>query len=190
MLKVLVVIPSVEGQGLLPLDSQDHTVTQDLWDSLAMWVLLGLQDVKERRVLWGLWASLVYQVLLVIMVPLETQEMLVSKDLLGLKESQVLLVIQVSQAMGWRRGQASFWSSTASQFWCQSALKAAISFGWATVWSTWRDKRRLTLKIWARLVPASLFSPPCLSPTATKLPVTSPVATTNPIGSPPQLPYP
>lgn len=77
-------------------------VSQELWDTLAMWVLLGLQVVKDRRVLLGLWASLANQVLLVIMVLLETQEMLVSEDLLDLKASQVHLEIQVSQAIGGR----------------------------------------------------------------------------------------
>lgn len=46
--KVLLVIPSVDHQERLPVESQDHVVTQDQWDSLAMWVLLGLQDVKAR----------------------------------------------------------------------------------------------------------------------------------------------
>lgn len=90
---------------------------------------------------------------------------------------------------------------------------AAVCFGWATVWSTWKDKRMLTPKIWVlqlqvpfprfsspywgewiifftlqvRLAPASPFSQPCLSPTATKLPVTFPAATINLTGSPPPL---
>lgn len=34
---------------------------------------------------------------------------------------------------------------------CPGALKAAVSFGWATVWSTWRDKRGLTLRILVRV---------------------------------------
>lgn len=102
MPKVLVVIPSMDSQVCLALDPQDHMVNQDLWDSMAMWVLQGLQDVKDRRVLKGLWAHLAHQVLLVIMVLLETQEMLVSKDLQDLKVSQVHPVIQVSQVMGGR----------------------------------------------------------------------------------------
>lgn len=46
VLKVPLVILSLDNQGRLPLDYQDHVVNQDLWDSLVMWVLLGLQDVK------------------------------------------------------------------------------------------------------------------------------------------------
>lgn len=109
-------------------------------------VHLELQDVTERRVLKGLLASLADQVLLVTMVQLETQEMLGNKDLLDLKVSQVYLVILVFQAIAVQLDLASCWLSTVSQFWCQSAPQAAVSFGWATVSFTWRVKRRLTHK--------------------------------------------
>ncbi|KAF3858330.1 hypothetical protein F7725_011531 [Dissostichus mawsoni] len=75
--KVLLVVPSESTKVGLHLESWDRVDSQDLWDISVMQVLLGRQD--------GMLASLANQVLLVVMVLLETQETLVSKDLLDLK---------------------------------------------------------------------------------------------------------
>ncbi|KAM3603740.1 uncharacterized protein V6R79_001383 [Siganus canaliculatus] len=82
--KVLVVIPFVESDWL-HVDHQDHQVSQAHRGSKVMRVLEELQD--ERKVPLGLLGFLGQQVHLVIMVKLEIQEMLASKDFLVPKAS-------------------------------------------------------------------------------------------------------
>lgn len=50
VLRVPAVIPSLYALRSLPLGSQGHVVTQDLWGHLVMQVRLELQDIKDQRV--------------------------------------------------------------------------------------------------------------------------------------------
>lgn len=98
--KDLEVIQSLNPEEKVPVDSKVLVVPRDLWDIQAIRVLLGLQDVKVIRVQLGLWGHLAHQVPLDLMVLLDSQEKVVSKDLLDLKVPQVYLVIQVIQDIG------------------------------------------------------------------------------------------
>ncbi|PWA25190.1 hypothetical protein CCH79_00005266 [Gambusia affinis] len=100
-------------EKLVQLESQVSKVNlgSSPWSPRAKRRFRKCRKSRDKKVLKGLWAFLAFQGLLGLMVPMETQVMLVSEDTPGLKVPLVLLAIQASLAIEGNLDQTFFYQS-------------------------------------------------------------------------------